>query len=54
MDKPARPNESAAADMQHLWDMFLYLSGRVDGVYKLIIGATIAIMVTVIGSKFFD
>ena len=45
--RPARP-ENLNGEHVHIWDMLWYVSGRVDSVYKLIIGFGTGIIVAIV------
>ena len=47
MGKPERP-ETLNGEHVHIWDMLWYVSGRVDSVYKLIIGFGTGIIVAIV------
>ena len=46
-ERPARP-ANLNGEHVHIWDMLWYVSGRVDSVYKLIIGFGTAIIVAIV------
>ena len=48
-EKPQKPND-LNGEHSHIWDMLWYLSGRVDGVVKLIIGFGTGIIVAVVAT----
>ena len=45
-NKPERPN----GEHGHLWDMMSHLNERIDKLYVIILGGTVAILASVIGT----
>ena len=46
-ERPTRP-DGLNGEHVHIWDMLWYVSGRVDSVYKLIIGFGTGIIVAIV------
>lgn len=46
-ERPSRP-KNLNGEHVHIWDMLWYVSGRIDSVYKLIIGFGTGIIVAIV------
>jgi hypothetical protein len=49
MGRPSKPS-GMNGDISHLWDFIGHLTERIDKLYMVILGGTVAILVSVIGT----